>query len=278
MSLEDPATRAVPGAPSRPDFAGRTVFVAGGTSGINLGIARAFAAAGATIGVISRDPAKVEAATALLGTDGCPAFGRAADVRDHQAVAEALQAFAGSAGGSIDIVVSGAAGNFLSPARELSPGGFKAVVDIDLVGTFHVVRAAYPLLRKPGGVILNISAPQAYVPVPNQIHACAAKAGVDQITRVLAREWGPEGIRVNSIVPGAISGTEGIARLAPGATSADSAADPVVRTVPLRRYGTIEDIAAMALFLASDRAAYVSGAVIPVDGGWGVTGPVASAS
>ncbi len=278
MSLDDSATRTRPGATQRPDFAGRTVFVAGGTSGINFGIARAFAAAGATIGVISRDPAKVEAATAMLGTDGSPAFGRAADVRDHQAVAEALQAFAKTAGGSIDIVVSGAAGNFLSPARDLSPGGFKAVVDIDLLGTFHVVRAAYPLLRKPGGVILNISAPQAYVPVPNQIHACAAKAGVDQITRVLAREWGPEGIRVNSIVPGAISGTEGIARLAPGATSADSAADPVVRTVPLRRYGTVDDIAAMALFLASDGAAYVSGAVIPVDGGWGVTGPVASAS
>jgi NAD(P)-dependent dehydrogenase (short-subunit alcohol dehydrogenase family) len=277
MDLEDSGVRPALARLTARDFAGRSVFLAGGTSGINLGIARAFASAGAAIGVISRSSAKVEAAVAELTRGDLSAFGCVADVRDAEAVAQAMQAFADSRGGTIDIVVSGAAGNFLAPARDLSPNGFKVVIDIDLLGTFNVARAAYPFLRKPGGIILNISAPQAYVPIPNQIHACAAKAGVDQITRVLAKEWGPEGIRVNSIVPGAIAGTEGIARLAPGATSSDVAGDPVVRTVPLRRYGTIDDIAAMALFLASENASYVSGAVIPVDGGWGVTGPVSGA-
>jgi NAD(P)-dependent dehydrogenase (short-subunit alcohol dehydrogenase family) len=256
------------------DFTGRTVFVAGGTSGINLAIALAFAAAGARLGVLSRSAEKVERATALLGKG---AYGCAADVRDATAVEAAMRRFSDANGGVIDILISGAAGNFLAPARELSPGGFKAVVDIDLLGSFNVAKAAYPLLRRPGGVILNISAPQAYAPIANQIHACAAKAGVDQITRVLAREWGPEGIRVNSIVPGAITGTEGMARLTPPGSGAGDPDDPVILTVPLRRYGRVEDIAAMALFLASDAASYVSAAVIPVDGGWGVAGPVAAA-
>jgi NAD(P)-dependent dehydrogenase (short-subunit alcohol dehydrogenase family) len=277
MGHEAPTDQRVSAQLKASDFTGKSVFVAGGTSGINLGIARAFALAGAKIGVISRSSDKVQAATAELTRAELPAFGCVADVRDAEAVAQAMKDFADSAEGRIDIVISGAAGNFLAPAKDLSPNGFKVVIDIDLLGSFNVARAAYPFLRRPGGLILNISAPQAYVPIPNQVHACAAKAGVDQITRVLAKEWGPEGIRVNSIVPGAIAGTEGVARLAPRAPTSDNAADPVVRTVPLRRYGTIDDIAGMALFLASENASYVSGAVIPVDGGWGVTGPVASA-
>jgi len=259
-------------APTRFDFSGKAVFVSGGTSGINLGIALAFARAGANVGVMSRSQDKVDAAVRQLAALGGQAFGWAADVRRAEAVDAALATFAERAGG-VDIVISGAAGNFLSPAKDLSPNGFKVVVDIDVLGTFNVMKAAYPRLNKPGACLINISAPQAYVPIEQQVHACAAKAGVDQITRVLAKEWGPEGVRVNSIAPGAIAGTEGLERLAPkdGAGAVDAA---VVRTVPLRRYGVIEDIASMALFLASDAASYVSGAVIPVDGGWGVTGPV----
>lgn len=249
------------------DFRGKHVFVFGGTSGINLGVAECFAECGARVAVASRSRDKVDAAVARLKSHGGEAAGFCADVRDPDAVAAAL-AGAAQAFGSIDALVSGAAGNFPAPALGMSPNGFKAVVDIDLLGTFHVLRAAHPHLAKPGASVINISAPQAFVPMPFQVHVCAAKAGVDMVTRVLAMEWGPQGIRVNSIVPGPIAGTEGMARLAPTA----EARALVTRTVPLGRDGTPRDIGHAALFLASPLAAYVSGVVLPVDGGWSLGG------
>jgi NAD(P)-dependent dehydrogenase (short-subunit alcohol dehydrogenase family) len=254
------------------DFQGRKVFVFGGTSGINLGIAEAFAARGAIVGVASRDPKKVEAAVASLakaaGRDAeSAAMGFPLDVRDAQAVADALAQFS-ARHGTIDVLVSGAAGNFPAPAAKLSPNGFKAVVDIDLLGTFNVARAAYEHLTRPGASIINISAPQANIPMAMQIHVCAAKAGVDMVTRTLAIEWGPEGIRVNSVIPGPIEGTEGMERLSP----TQEMRNAVMRCVPLRRFGTKDDIADVCLFLASDAARYVSGAVLPVDGGWSAAG------
>lgn len=246
------------------DYTGSTVFVAGGTSGINLGIARAFAAAGARLGVASRRREKVDAAVAVLGAG---ALGYAFDVRDPEAVVAALTAFAAEAG-PIDVLVSGAAGNFPARARDLSPNGFKAVVDIDLLGTFHVMRAAYPHMRRPGGSLINISAPQASVAMAMQVHVCAAKAGVDMVTRCLAIEWGPEGLRVNGVVPGPIEGTEGMARLAPDETAKAA----VARSVPLRRLGRAEEVAAACLYLGSPAAGYVNGTVLFADGGWALRG------
>lgn len=246
------------------DYTGAAVFVAGGTSGINLGIAKAFAAAGARLGVGSRRPEKVDAATAELG-DG--ALGYVFDVRDPEAVSSALAAFAGEAG-PIDVLVSGAAGNFPAAARDMSPNGFKAVVDIDLIGTFHVMRAAYPHMRRPGGSLINISAPQSTVPKALQIHVCAAKAGVDMVTRCLAIEWGGEGLRVNGVVPGPIDGTEGMARLAPS----EGARAAIAASVPMKRLGAPRDVADVCLWLGSDAAAYVNGAIVPADGGWSLAG------
>src|SRR6185312_16729632 len=100
-------------------------------------------------------------------------------------------------------------------------------------------------LRRPGASIINISATQAFTPLPMQAHVCAAKAGIDMLTKCLALEWGPEGVRVNAIIPGPIEGTEGMARLAP----TEEAAARVRGHVPLRRYGTLEDVANLALFL-----------------------------
>ena len=240
-----------------------SVLVLGGTSGINLGIALAFARSGANIGVVSRSAEKVEAAKAHLSRHASGVFGATADVRQFEAVTAAVSGFV-EAFGAIDVLVSGAAGNFPALAAGLSPNGFKSVMDIDLLGTFHVMRAAHAHLRKPGACVINISAPQSLIPMLAQVHVCAAKAGVDMITRTLAIEWGPEGVRVNSVIPGPIDGTEGMARLA--ATPQARAA--VIDSVPLRRMGTPEDIADVCLFLASDAARYISGAVIPVDGGW----------
>ncbi|MEZ5946943.1 MAG: SDR family oxidoreductase [Hyphomonas sp.] len=240
---------------------GRTAFIAGGTSGINLGIAKRLGEAGANVFVVSRNADKVASAVAGL-SEMCAAAGASADVRDFESVSSAFQT-AHDRFGLIDIVVSGAAGNFLSPAAELSPNGFRTVVEIDLIGSFHVMRAAYEHLRKPGASLINVSAPQGARAVHGQVHACAAKAGVDMLTKCLALEWGREGIRVNSISPGWISGTEGFDRLTGGA----DAAEALRRKLPMQRFGSLQDIADTALYLASDQSAYVTGTVLNCDGG-----------
>lgn len=248
-------------------FKDKHVVVAGGTSGINLGISRGFAGAGARLSVFSRSQEKVDAALAELRELGAETHGGTADVREPEAVQAAL-ADAVAAHGPIDVLVSGAAGNFPAPALGMSANAFGSVVGIDLNGTFHVLRFAFEHLRKPGASVINISAPQAWIPMAYQSHVCAAKAGVDMLTRTLAVEWGPSGVRVNSLVPGPIDGTEGMHRLMPD----PSMKEALTGTVPLQRLGTPEDCADVALFLASDAARYVTGAVLPVDGGWSLGG------
>ena len=244
------------------DFAGKTVVVVGGTSGINRGIALAFGAHGAKVAVASRSQDKVDDTVAALTAAGAAqAMGAAFDVRDPQAVADGLAGF--HAGfGDFDVLVSGAAGNFPALMAEMSANAFRTVIEIDLLGTMHVMKAAYPLLRRPGASIISVSAPQSWLPYEGQAHVCAAKAGVDQITRTLALEWGPEGIRVNSVVPGFIEGTEGADRLAP----TEQARASVVANIPLGRMGNLADMANVCLFLGSDLAGYVSGSVLSVDG------------
>jgi NAD(P)-dependent dehydrogenase (short-subunit alcohol dehydrogenase family) len=243
------------------DFSGKNVFVFGGTSGINLGIAHGFARAGANLSVASRNPEKVAAAKEALSHTH-PALGFALDVREWDAVKAAVDAHVAERG-SIDILISGAAGNFPAPATAISSKGFRTVTDIDTLGTWHVMRAAYDALTKPGASVINISAAQAWIAMPLQVHVCAAKAGVDMITRCLAMEWGRDGIRINSVAPGPIAGTEGMARLAP----TPEAEARVNAGVPLGRMGTVDEIADACMFLSSDAARYISGAVIPVDGG-----------
>jgi NAD(P)-dependent dehydrogenase (short-subunit alcohol dehydrogenase family) len=220
------------------------------------------------VAVLSRSDDKVKAAVAELEGLGAKSAGYAADVRDFGAVQAAIAGAAATLG-PLDIVISGAAGNFLAPANKLSANAFKTVVDIDLLGTFHVLRAAYDVVRKPGAVMINISAPQSTVAQWGQAHVSAAKAGIDMLTRSLALEWGPEGIRVNAIVPGPIDGTEGMARLTPTPESRRAAESKV----PLRRYGTIDEVGEMALFLCSGSASYVTGAIVYCDGGTVLSGP-----
>ncbi len=243
-------------------FAGKTVFVAGGSSGINLGIALRFAEMGANVALISRSEDRVAAAADAVRATGAEAIGMAADVRDYDAVARAFEA-ASARFGPIDVVISGAAGNFLAPAVGLSANAFRTVIEIDLIGTFNVLRASWDHLRKPGASLISISAGQAKRPIPFQAHASAAKAGINNLTGTLAMEWGPAGVRVNAISPGPIGDTEGMARLAPS----DEATAAIKRRIPLRDYGAKRDIADAALFLASDQARYITGTVLEVDGG-----------
>lgn len=247
---------------------GKVAFIAGGTSGINLEIARTLAEYGAKVAVLSRSEDKVKAAVAELERLGPGAAGFSGDVRDFAAVDGAVKG-AVAALGPLDIVVSGAAGNFVCPAAKLSSNAFKAVMDIDLLGTFHVLRAAYDVITKPGGVMINISAPQSTVAQWGQAHVSAAKAGIDMLTRSLALEWGPEGIRVNGIIPGPIDGTEGMARLTPTPESRRAAESGI----PLGRYGRMREVGEMALFLCTPAASYVTGTMMYCDGGTVLSGP-----
>jgi len=248
-------------------FRDKVAFFAGGSSGINLAIATRFAELGAQVSIISRSEEKVAAAVQSIARSGGLAFGQAADVRDYASVDAALAATV-ERSGPIDFVVSGAAGNFVAKAAEMSSNAFKTVVDIDLLGTFNVLRAAHARLRKPGASIISISATQSFVPMKGQAHVGAAKAGIDMLTRNLALEWGPEGIRVNSIVPGPIEDTEGMKRL----SSTPQVKQMFERLIPLQRYGRKEEIADLAVFLCSPAAAYITGAVVVCDGGQGLLG------
>jgi peroxisomal 2,4-dienoyl-CoA reductase len=239
----------------------KVAFVTGGGTGITGGVARAFSEAGAKLAIVSRKTENLEPMRQLIESNGGECFAVAADVRDYAAVEKAI-AKTVEHYGKIDIVVNGAAGNFLCKAEELSANGFGTVVDIDAKGTFNVCRAAFEELKKSQGQILNISATLHYLATPMQIHVSAAKAGVDAITRNLSVEWGRHGIRVNGIAPGPIEDTEGMKRLLP-----EPLKEKLTKRIPLQRFGRIADIENAALFLTSDAAGYINGVTLVVDGG-----------
>src|SRR5271165_255991 len=247
-------------------FKGKTVFVTGGGSGINLGVAKNFAALGAQVAICGRTQEKLDAAAselAALGAKVCPVV---ADVREFAAL-EAAFARSKEELGPMDVLVCGAAGNFLAPAERLSANGFNSVVGIDLIGSFNASRTAFDQLQATKGTIIYISAGMAYMPHAFQVHVGAAKAGIDMMMKNLALEWGRYGIRTNSIVPGPIEGTEGMKRL-----SSDARRKELINAIPLRRMGTVDDVGQTAVFLASPLASYISGCVVVVDGGQNLIG------
>ena len=258
-----------PQATYAPDLlAGKTAFIAGGTSGINLGIAKRFAALGARVAVLGRNPEKAQAAAAEIDREaGRPcALALTADVRDYGAV-EGVLAAARADLGELDILIAGQAGNFVAPALGMSANAFAAVVGIDLLGTFNLFRAGHQHLNE-GASLIAITAGQATKPSPLQAHVCAAKAGVNMLVKCLALEWGAMGVRVNGISPGPIEGTEGMARLAP-TPEAEAAAKA---NTPLQRYGRADEIGDAAIYLCSPAGQYVTGTILEVDGGTGLVG------
>ena len=245
---------------------GHVAFVTGGGTGITGGVARALAEAGASVALISRKAEHLEPAATAINKNGGNAFAIAADVREPEAVEKAVAATIEQFG-KIDIVVNGAAGNFLCKAEDLSPNGFGTVVDIDLKGTFNVCRATFEQLKQTHGQVLNISATLHYLGTPMQLHVSAAKAGVDALTRNLAVEWGRYGIRVNGIAPGPIEDTEGMKRLVP-----EPIKERLKKNIPLGRFGRIADIETAAVFLCSEAASFINGVTIVVDGGQWLAG------
>jgi peroxisomal 2,4-dienoyl-CoA reductase len=246
----------------KPDLLkGRAALVTGGGTGICRGIALALASAGCDVAITSRSAEHLDPTAAELAHLGVRALAVAGDVRDAAAV-DAVIAKTVGAFGRLDILVNGAAGNFVCLAEKLSPNGFGTVVDIDLKGTFNVSRAAFPHLQARGGTILNISATLQLLGTVGQAHASAAKAGVDALTRTLAVEWGPSKIRVNGLAPGPVDGTEGVRRLTTPASR-----EMIQEQCPLGRLATIDEVANAALFLCSDAGSFVTGVTLVIDGG-----------
>ena len=248
-------------------LAGKGALVTGGGSGIGAGLAKRLAEQGAKVMLIGRTQEKLDTIAKEITAAGGVAKTFACDVRKYELVERAIAETASSFG-SLDVLVNSAAGNFLSPAATLSANGFRAVIDIDLCGTFNASRAAFEALSASRGSIVNITATQAHVATPLQCHAGAAKAGIEKLTRDLALEWGRFGIRVNAIAPGPIEGTEGMTRLAPG-----DAESSLKKRVPLGRYGTIFEIAESLTYLVSPAGAYITGATLLIDGGTSLLGP-----
>lgn len=239
---------------------GKVALITGGGSGINLGIAEQLVAHGAKVSLVSRTQEKLDRAAEGLSPDGTMAKGFAADVRDEEqmkaAIEQTIEAF-----GKIDILVNGAAGNFLVKAEHLSPNGFKSVIDIDTRGTFNASRLCFEQLQQNKGVILNISATQAFMPTPLQCHVGPAKAAIDKLTQDLALEWGPQGIRVVGLAPGGVEDTEGMKRLLP-----ENMRETVFKALPLQRFSTAKEMGLIAVFLVSEAAGYISGTTVVADG------------
>ncbi|CAG8522116.1 12045_t:CDS:2, partial [Dentiscutata heterogama] len=244
---------------------GKVAFVTGGGSGICKGMTEAMLRHGAKAAIISRSQGKLDKAAEEMRKEiGAEVLAIAADVRKPEDVIKAVELTIEKFG-RIDILVNGAAGNFLAAVENLSYRAFRTVIEIDLIGTFNASKACFPHLKKSKGVVINVSANlhyQASLATPYQSHAMAAKAGVDALTKALALEWGPHKIRVNGIAPGPIGETEGFSKLAP------SNSDKIItREMPLQRVGKIRDIEYATLFLATDASSFVTGTILLVDGG-----------
>ncbi|CAN6689052.1 unnamed protein product [Malus baccata var. baccata] len=255
---------------------GKVALITGGGSGIGLEMSTQFGKHGASIAIMGRRKQVLDSAVSELRSLGIQAVGFEGDVRKQEdakrVVESTFQHF-----GRLDILVNAAAGNFLVSAEDLSPNGFRTVMDIDAVGTFTMCHEALKYLKKGGpgrgssggGTILNISVTLHYTAAWYQVHVSAAKAAVDATMRNLALEWGTDyDIRVNGIAPGPIGDTPGMSKLAPAEINS-KARD----YMPLYKLGDKWDIAMAALYLTSDAGKFINGTVIVVDGGLWLSRP-----
>jgi NAD(P)-dependent dehydrogenase (short-subunit alcohol dehydrogenase family) len=243
-------------------YQGKTVVITGGGSGLGRAMAFSFGLEGAHVCVIGRRQEKLDETITLVEKEGGKAFGLSADVRDAARI-EAVMKEIVERTGRIDVLVNNAAGNFVCPSEELSPNGFKSVVDIVLLGTFYCTRFAFEALRESKGAILNIIASYAWSGEPAAVHSASAKAGVLAMTRTLAAEWGRFGIRSNAIAPGPIH-TEGTDKNLWSVVG--DLEEEARKLVPLGRLGEPDDVARAALWLCSQDANWISGATLAVDG------------
>jgi citronellol/citronellal dehydrogenase len=248
-------------------FEGQVAIVTGGGTGIGLAAARELAALGARVAIGSRKQENIDAGLAALGGG---AFGALLDIREHEAcerfVRQVLEQF-----GKVDVLVNNAGGQFPSPARNLTPRGWEAVIKNNLNGLFFMSHACANLAMIPAGRgrIVNVIADIARG-FPGMVHTGAARAGVDNMTKTLAVEWASLGIRINACAPGTIR-SSGTAQYGEGTLELSR------RATPLKRLGTVEEVSRVIVFLASDQNDFVTGATYYIDGGgslWGDVWPI----
>lgn len=243
----------------------KTIIITGGSSGMGLFMAKQFVAEGANVVITGRDLERLEKAKAFISEAGDTIATFQMDVRQPEH-AEAMVKFTVDTFGRVDSLVNNAAGNFIVQAEKLSPNGWKAVIDIVLNGTFFCTSAVGKYWIENGikGSILNMVATYAWGAGAGVVHSAAAKAGVLSLTRTLAVEWGGQyGIRVNAIAPGPIERTGGADKL----FQSEEAVKRTIQAVPLKRIGQPEEIADLATFMLSDKATYMNGECVTLDGG-----------
>lgn len=249
-------------------------IVTGGGTGLGFGIAVEMARYGATVVLASRKPKHLDPAVEELRSRGARVLAVQTNVRDPESVRAMVQT-AIDEFGRVDVLVNNAAGNFYAPSAELSPNGWRAVVETDLYGTFFCSQAVHPSMAKHGGGrIISISMTLHYRGWPQMAHATAAKAGVDALTRTLALEWARDNITVNAIAPGPVPTTGAQRAFATGEGNVRPIDETMRRAIPLGRWGTPEDIADLAVYLAGPAGSWITGAVLVVDGGSSLAQPL----
>ncbi|MDP2439398.1 MAG: SDR family oxidoreductase [archaeon] len=255
-------------------------LVTGGGSGIGLRIARELAKLGAHVFVAGRNPEKVERAAGLIREEGGRAWALQMNIRQVDSIQKALDSLFEQSGGALDLLVNNAGGQFPSPAADISPKGWLAVVDTNLNGTFFVTQAVYNRLQAstsppPSALTSNGLAVVNIVAcfrngMPGMAHSGAARAGVANLTKTLAIEWAASGVRINALAPGVID-SSGLDSYAPHfrerirQTSASHAY--------AARMGTEEECAAITLFLLSPAASFITGQCLEMDGGLALYNP-----
>lgn len=245
-------------------LAGKTALITGGGTGIGRALAIAFAAHGANVAVVARREELLQETVALIEAAGGRATYRLLDIRDEEAVERVVEDI-WTTFGRIDLLINNAGGNFLAPAANMRPKGFRSVIDINIVGTFLMSRAvgARMIDDGKGGRVINMSATNAERGSPMMVHSGASKAGINSMTETLAVEWGAAGITVNAILPGPVRTEGSDERLW---TDPDLVSRLEGR-IPLGRFARPEDITPLALFLASPGGAFITGSLLVVDGG-----------
>ena len=250
------------------DLKGRVAIVTGGNGGIGLGMARGLAAAGARVVVAARDAAKSRAAVQDLGARGAEAHAVATDVTDEGSVGALIDATLARFG-RLDVLVNNAGINIRKPAHELALDEWRRVLDTNLTSAFLCSKAAYPAFKSAGGgKVVNIGSMMSIFGASFAPVYSASKGGIVQLTKSTAVAWAKDNIQVNAVLPGWIDTdlTQNARREVPGLN------ENILRRTPAGRWGVIDDMAGVAVFLASPASDFVTGAVIPVDGGYSIQG------